>query len=170
MKRLFQKLRNRQGITLVEMIAAVGVLALLSLMLHTGLSLSWNSYYTMTSESETQLLLSTLSNLLSNELRYARDVVTQDDGTLERYTSVSFGRNTTLSLNSEGQLEANERQMLSTGAYGNGNCQIEHYQITLQDTGVFQVDLRVTGRYEVSCETTFFIRCLNAGQTEGGST
>ena len=116
MKRLRQKLKSSRGLTLVEMVAAAGVLALLGLMLHTGLIMAQDSYNTMTGEAESQLLLSTLTDLLSNELRYARDVVTGEGGTLQRYTSVNYGRNTTLSLNENGQLEANkQRQMLSGG-------------------------------------------------------
>lgn len=72
MKRLRQKLKNSRGLTLVEMIAAVGVLALLGLMLNTGLSMAQDSYNKMTGEAESQLLLSTLTDLLSNELRYHR--------------------------------------------------------------------------------------------------
>ena len=88
MKRLRRKLRARRGLTLVEMVAATAVLALLALMLHTGLLMAQNSYRQVTGESERQLLVSTLSDLLANELRYARDVLT--DGTaLRLYTSVN---------------------------------------------------------------------------------
>lgn len=80
MKRLRQKLKNGRGLTLVEMVAAAAVLALLGLMLHTGLFMAQNSYNKITGEAESQLLLSTLTDLLSNELRYARDVVTGEGG------------------------------------------------------------------------------------------
>ena len=52
MKRLRQKLKSRRGLTLVEMVAATGVLALLGLMLHTGLFMAQDSYSNMTGESE----------------------------------------------------------------------------------------------------------------------
>ena len=66
-----KKLRSRRGMTLVEMLAASVVLILLGLMLHTGLLMAQRSSRTLTGEAENQLLLSTLSDLLSNELRYA---------------------------------------------------------------------------------------------------
>lgn len=168
MKRLLRKIRSRRGVTLVEMVAAAAVLALLALMLHTGLYMAQNSYTKMTEAAESQLLLSTLTDLLSNELRYARDVVT-DDGTLQRYTSLSFGRNTTLALNAQGQLEANQRLMLSAGAYGNGQYRITDWEIAYSG-GVFNVSLSVTGNGDAANTTTFSVRCLNADSDEGEST
>lgn len=161
MKRLRQKLKSSRGLTLVEMAAAAAVLVLLGLILNTGLFLAQDSYQKMTGEAESQLLLSTLSDLLSNELRYARDMET-DGGSLQRYTSVNYGRNTTLSLDEEGQLKAKNYRMLSSGAYGNGAYRIDRLQITYQeDSGMFTVELRVTGSASIANETTFSIRCLN---------
>ena len=172
MKRLRQKLKSSRGLTLVEMMAAVAVLALLGLMLHTGLTMAQDSYYKMTGEAESQLLLSTLTDLLSNELRYARDVVTDEGGNLQRYTSVNYGRNTTLSLNENAQLEANGRQMLSGGAYGNGAYRIETWSIVYDKAAkLFTLQLKVSGRGSISQETEFSVRCLNgAVGEEGGST
>ena len=161
MKRFLKKLRNRQGVTLVEMTVAAGVLALLGLVLHTGLFMAQDSYNKMVEESESRLLLSTLSNLLSDELRYARKVVTNDEGVLQRYTSINHGRNTTLSISQEGQLEANNRRMLSSGAYGNGVYRIEDFIVTYDADSVFQVTLKVTGDHTISKETSFSVRCLN---------
>ena len=161
MKRIIRKLSNRQGLTLVEMVAAAGVLALLSLILNTGLLMAQNSYYTMTGEAESQLLVSTLTDLLSNELRYARDVEVDADGELVRYTSANYGRNTSLALNAEGQLEANSRLMLSSGAYGNGAYQIQAWSIVYQD-GLFTVTLDISGGHDISNQTEFSVRCLNA--------
>lgn len=168
-----RKLRGRRGMTLVEMLAASVVLILLGLMLHTGLLMAQSSYRVMTGEAESQLLLSTLSDLLSNELRYARDVAVDGSGALTRYTSVNYGRNTTLSLDGDGQLEASNRLMLPSGAYGNGDCRIDQCAITYSG-GIFHVMLAVSDRRGASCETTFSIRCLNGEQldteTEGEGT
>ncbi len=170
MKTVFKKLHSRRGVTLVEMAAAVGVLALLGMMLHTGLFMAQRSYNKMMGESETQLLLSTLSDLLSNELRYARDVVTDHQGNLERYTSINYGRNTTLSFDKTGQLAANNRRMLSSGAYGNGEYAIKTLDITYNSSDqVFQVAVKVAGKYNISNETNFSVRCLNGTDDEGGS-
>ncbi|MDR3767603.1 MAG: prepilin-type N-terminal cleavage/methylation domain-containing protein [Butyricicoccus sp.] len=161
MKRIIRKLKNRQGLTMVEMLAAVAVLALLTLILNTGLLMAQKSYYEMTGEAESQLLLSTLTDLLSNELRYARDVEVDASGNLTRYTSANYGRNITLALNASGQLEANERLMLSTGAYGNGAYRIQSWNVTYLD-GLFTVKLEIKGTHGVSNQTEFSVRCLNA--------
>lgn len=171
MKRLRKKLKSSRGLTLVEMLAAALVLSLLALMLQTGLFMAQNSYTTMTAQSESQLLLSTLTNLLSNELRYARNVETNPSAQLVRYTSVNYGLNTTISLNEAGQLQTHDRLMLSSGAYGNGTYRISSYSITYDNTtGVFDVDLTVTGPRDISNETQFSVRCLNSSGAEGGST
>lgn len=172
MKKLWNKLHSHRGLTLVEMVIAAGVLSLLGLMLHTGLSMAQDSYYKMSEEAESQLLLSTLSDLISNELRYARDVKTEDNGMLQYYTSVNYGINTSLSLDEEGQLKANGRRMLSSGAYGNGAYRIDAstWHIAYDKDGVFQVTLKVTGRHSVSNEISFSVRCLNRADDEGGNT
>lgn len=170
MRSIRKKLRSRRGITLVEMIAATGVLALLGLMLHTGLFMAQNSYGKMMAESESQILLSTLTDLLCNELRYARDVVTTNDGTLSRYTSANFGSNTTLSVDKNGELMAKNRRVLSSGAYGNGAYCVDTWNITYDEDGrVFQVYLMVTGPHSTSNETSFSVRCLNGDNYEGGN-
>jgi hypothetical protein len=148
------------------MLAAVLILALLALMVTTGIDLALNSYENMTAESETQLLLSTVTNVLTDELRYARDV--SADGTtgeLLEYTSVTYGRYTALTLE-DGQLmvkeSAGNKRVLSTGAYGNGAYAISDLAITYR-AGVFHVDLTVTGTEGISAQTNLDIQCLNAG-------
>ena len=148
MRKLRCRLRSCRGFTLVETMAAAAVLALLALMLHTGLLMAQRSYVNMTGAAERQLLLSTLGDLLSNELRYARDVVAEPGGRLERYTSVNYGRNTILSL-SDGQVAAN-----GNGAYTLDTCAITY------DSGTFQVALEVSG-WGGSDSAQFSVRCLN---------
>ncbi len=173
-----KKLCSQKGFSLVEMLAATMVLVLLVLILNVGLNLSVKSYRTMTAESETQLLLSSVTNVLSDELRYARDIVTKTEttegadglnGNLDRFLSVSYGRNTTLSLE-EGQLYANGKRMLAAGAYGNGAYAIEQLNITYDDTKeVFTVNIAVSGTDDITAKTTLLIRPLNAiggGETE----
>ncbi len=190
MKRLRKKLKSDRGLTLIEMVVGTGILALLGLMLSTGLFLARDSYNNVTEESETQLLLSTLSNLLSNELRYARDI-TATAGKLEHYTSANYGSNTKLEIDNKGQLRANGLLMLSTGAYGNGVYKIESCDITFQKAGsskpdnqkvggdktetagncdLFHVELEVKGVHEISNKISFSVRCLNQTRDEGGNT
>ena len=78
-----------------------------------------------------------------------------DSGALTRYTSVNYGRNTTLSLDADGQLEAGNRLMLPSGAYGNGDCRIDTCTITYSG-GIFQVRLEVSDRRGTGSEDDIF--------------
>ena len=173
-----KKLKSRKGFTLVEMLAAVIILILLVLILNSGLNLAVKSYSTMTAESETELLMSSLSDVIYDELRYARDINTTAEpigttpgetpetpvitGNLERYTSVSFGRNTILFLK-DGQLYAGGKRLLAAGAYGNGDYVIEQMDITYdKDTCVFTVSLTVGGVDNITAATEFKVRPLNS--------
>lgn len=188
--RLKKKLRGSKGFTLVEMTAAVLILVLLVLILNTGLDLAVKSYRTMTAESETELLMSSLSDAIYDELRYARDINADADyggdtpsgqadtpapaaaitGNLERYTSVSFGRNTTLSLQN-GQLCASGKRLLASGAYGNGDYAIEQLDITYdKEACVFTVKLTVGGVDNIKAATEFKIRPLNSIKPENDKT
>lgn len=173
-----KKLHSQKGFSLVEMLAATMVLVLLVLILNVGLNLSVKSYRTITAESETQLLLSSVTNVLSDELRYARDIVTKPEttenteglnGNLDRFLSVSYGRNTTLSLE-DGQLYANGKRMLAAGAYGNGAYQIERLKITYDEQAeTFALEIVVSGADDITAETALSVRPLNAiggGKTE----
>lgn len=186
---LKKKMQSRRGFTLIEMVAAVLVLVLLVLILNTGLNLSVKSYETMTAESETELLMSSLSDVIYDELRYARDINTTEGsakpdpgenpgtaepavitGNLARYTSVSFGRNTALSLKG-GQLYANGKRLLSAGTYGNGDYVIEKMDITYdKDSCIFTVNLTVGGVDNITAATEFKVRPLNSVKPEEGGT
>lgn len=75
------KLREHAGFSLVETLCAVAVLMLLCVMLNSGLSVAVKTYFDITAESETQLLLNSLSNAVATELRYAYGVSGEEDPT-----------------------------------------------------------------------------------------
>ena len=78
-----KKLKDIGGLTMVEMLCAVIILVLLVLMMNTGMHMAVRNYYSLTSESETELLLSSLTDALADKLRYAvlmRETETVDAG------------------------------------------------------------------------------------------
>lgn len=96
---LTDKLKESQGLTFVEMLCAILILSLLSLLINSGLHMAQRSYHSMVLQSETRLLLSTLSDALADELRYAGNVeVDAADGTLKTYRSGLYGEKTTLKV------------------------------------------------------------------------
>lgn len=65
-----KKLKDSGGLTMVETLCAVAILVLLCLMMNTGIHMAVTNYRALTSESEIQLLLSSLSDALADKLRY----------------------------------------------------------------------------------------------------
>lgn len=163
-----RKLRSEEGLTLVELLCTVVILTLLGLMLNTGLQMALRSYQDMTAQSEAQLLLSTLSDALADDLRYAREVNTDAGGNLNTYRSDSYGSGVSLKIDN-GQVKANGKRVLPAGAYGNGAYKVvprdgsaNDLDVTYAD-GLFTVKLKVEQpNGTVSAETEFTVRCLNA--------
>lgn len=183
---LRRKLKSSRGTTMVEMLAAVAILILLSVILSSGLNLVLSAYHRMTSRAETRLLLSTAADALTHELRYARSVETSG-GVLKRYQSDSYGYNAMLMIGDEeensGELIVRtlngDYRMLATGVYGkNGIYRLSlgseenpdsgqiHYD---EETGVFTFTLTASeggdaesgGETISSASAEFKVLCLN---------
>ena len=159
-----KKLNGQGGFTLVEMLCAVLILILLSLMLNTGLNMALQSYRKLTAEAETQLLLNTLTDAIAGELRYARDV-TVGSGT------VSYNGGRTLSC-SGGKVLVNDQSLLPTekdgkgGAYHGGIYQVGSMEIAYDGAeSLFTLELKIDWTQgDISAETPdggVVIRCLN---------
>lgn len=176
-----EKLRDERGLTLVEMLCAAVILIILGLMVNTGLQMAVRSYQSAAAQSELQLLLSSLSNALADDLRYAREeIVTGAGGTLVSYSSDSYGTNTSLGIGDNGQVmagtESGAKRVLPSAAYGNGAYEVKEMGITYESEGFFHIELKV-GQAEgaISAKTDFTVRCLNgpkpviaAGEEAGG--
>lgn len=156
-----RKLADEAGLTLVEMLCATAMLALLGLLLSAGMNMALQSYMEITAESETQLLLSTLADALTDDLRYAQDVQTDDGGRLTTYNSDSFGERTGLAIGGDGQVYAGGRRLLPAGAYRRGAYVVDRLEITY-DGSCFAARLRVrAAEGRASAEAALNIRCLN---------
>lgn len=172
-----QKLKSSAGFSLVEMLCAVAVLMLLCLMLNSGLSAAMKTYFDLTAEAETQLLLNSLTNAIAGELRYAHEVGSEGG-------TPTYNGGHTLTLN-DGHIYAGGVELLpqadgSTGrggAYKNGDYQVKTMDIDYdQDTACFTLNLEVVWKNgSVSAKTPedgLVIRCLNPpeeAEEEGGS-
>lgn len=173
-----KKLNSESGLTLVELLAVTAILILLGLLLNTGLQMAMSTYRAITAQSEVELLLSTAVDAIADDLRYARNV--RGSGGSFTYFSDSFGADTALTLNSDGQIVANGKRLLSTGAYGlNGAYQVkktaEDKEIVSWDetAGTFTIQMKVeTTDGAISVQTPnggVTVRCLNAKKdTTGG--
>lgn len=164
-----RKLRAEKGVTLVEMLACAVILVLLGLMLNTGIQVAARSYHAITAKAETQLLLSTITDALADDLRYARDIVTEEAEAdseaggkkLISYNSDSYGLAACPGISGEGQILVGGKKLLPAGAYGNGAYEAETLDI-FYDGACFSIYVRVKEKNgSISAETKVSVRCLN---------
>lgn len=158
-----EKLQDSGGLTLVETLCAIAIMVLLGLMIDTGVHLAVKSCQDITAQSEAELLLSTLSGVLADDLRYAQKVtVKPGSNELYSYNKSAQDGGGTVSLDlQEGQLYTNGRRLLPAGAYGLGAYQIAEMYITYKD-GLFEIELEVKqADGGISARTHFAVRCLN---------
>lgn len=163
-----KKLKDSGGLTMVETLCAVVILVLLCLMLNSGLSMAVKAYYDITAESETQLLLSSLSDALTDKLRYCV-VYTDEAGT---YQGTSIGDVTAAGgrIVVKGPSSGEDKALLPEGAYGKGRYKAEITEFTTGITGatpVFTIKLNVKETSgNIGAETRLTIRCLNPVKEE----
>ena len=175
-----KKLKDTGGLTMVEMLCAVAILVLLCLMMNTGISMAVKSYQDITAESETQLLLSSLSDALADKLRYC---VVTDNGDGSYTTSIGAVTvspappdPTAPSAIPEGVVLVGGNRLLPDSAYGDsGGGYIGKYTVTEAEvkpaingtTVTFEVKLKLEAASAgVKKELTLTVRCLNPVKEE----
>lgn len=172
-----KKIKSEAGFGLVEMLAAVMVMVLLSLMVGAGIEVASNSYQSVVAQSEVELLVSTALDALADDLRYAQEVNKDaseksalngtDKFSNFTYNSDSFGKGVGLTLD-KGQIKANGKRVLSDGAYGaEGSDETRAYQVTTMkiwyDSDTFEIDLTVQAKAHTDIQASgrVTVRCLN---------
>lgn len=163
-----KKLRSAGGLTLVEILCAVAILVLLCLMMNTGMQMAVKSYDRITAESETQLLLSSLSDALIDKLRYA--MKTESGAWSIGKVELQNGR--IVVVESSGAV----KQLLPDGAYGTDRWEYQvklakkedgsELQLYEYKDGKFTVQFKIvwTKDESVSAQTPengLVIHCLN---------
>ena len=171
-----------RGVTMVELLAAVGILALLAVVLAVGLNTAIHSYHTMISRAERELLLSTASNAVTEELRCARSVEADGD-TAVKYSSARYGPNAVLTTEAAGHVGHLVVQCGATGSYTyyellpSASTSEGTYGGAYGNNGVYKVKLTVLGyadqvlTFKLTVEEdnygeasgTFAVRCLIGG-------
>ncbi len=171
-----KKLRNVGGLTLVEMLCAVAILVLLCLMMNTGMQMAVRSYDRLTAESETKLLLGSLSDALIDKLRYA--VVTESGSWSIGEVRLEDGRIVVMEKSASGT--GTVKQLLPDGAYGTDRWEYQVKGVQLAgselplakyDDGKFIVHFKIvwTKDESVSAQTPkdgLVIHCLNPMRSE----
>ena len=91
MRRLPPPRRGRAGMTLVETLTAVLIVALLTAVIAAGVTASLRIRAQSTFASESRTVSDTVDSALSDVLRYAVDVETDGGGAVTAYTSAGYG-------------------------------------------------------------------------------
>lgn len=87
---IMNKLKNSNGMTLTELLAATLIMLLVTVGLTTGIALSNKEFVASIRQSEAQELFSTLQSLINNELRYTNQVSYDDNGDVTSFFSVTY--------------------------------------------------------------------------------
>lgn len=157
--RAMKKLRSRKGFTLTELMVAIVVLGLLTLAVSVGTSASLQVYYQTTTLSESQVLASTLSQAITDELRFAGEIKTDPDGALLSYTSRYYGKDVSLSCDSAGKVLVGATPLIGDGAYTSFTAALD---VAYEDgSECFQVVLTLFQGTEPILEDRFPVRALN---------
>lgn len=131
-----KKLRSQRGMTLMEVLCAIAVMGLLTAAIAFALPATASTYKSLTSGSEASVLCSTLSEAVSQELRFASNIRPlpgasfADAGSPFLYDSQRFGPSVQLSvctidnvacvaLQSAQDKDAAPVPLISAGAYTN---------------------------------------------------
>lgn len=155
MRAVREKLRSRRGLTLTELLVAMLILSLVTVGVATGISASLRVYRQATETSDAQMLTSTLSTALMDELRYARDVSGTDDPI---FTSGTFGENVSVEV-LDGLVTVGGEKLLGSTAYA--GLRARTADVTYAD-GVFHVDLTIGTEDRDIRTVSFGVRVLNA--------
>lgn len=85
-----RKLRGHGGMTLMEMLAAIAILALLSSMIFIGAQTAVLSTRKSTFAAECQTVSDTINTALSDPLRYATDITVDSGGNVTAYSNPNY--------------------------------------------------------------------------------
>ncbi len=109
MKRLLRKLKRKSGFTLVEVLAVVVILLLVSGVVAAGMPAAANAYTRVVDSGNAQVLISTVKTALREELSTATEVETADGSSeLEYYRSARYGVLAKLSVENNAATKNNE--------------------------------------------------------------
>ena len=182
-----RKLRDTGGFSFVETLCAMALLVLLCMMMYTGIQMALKTYREITAESELRLLRSSLSDVLTDRLRYASVTGPENAGVITPRKCTfgtgigAGGRLTGVAIDGEGMLKVDGKRVLSDGAYGEkifgGNGRRYRVEavpgggkplIRYEGGNVFKINFTVTDtRTHISQTAELTVRCLNPVKKEG---
>lgn len=173
-----EKLRSRRGMTLTEMLIALAIFALLTAALAVGTTAAWKVYRNAVVASEARALQSTLTQSLTNELRYAGNIKTEEatpggetpggETPVRKvsFDSETFGVKVSVISSEDGRIRIGTEEkmydLLPEKAYTKGLKAAAAVSYAEED-GIFTVELTVKHDLfpDEGRKSTFTVRALN---------
>ena len=122
-KKLLKKIRSAKAFSMSEMLVATLILGLMTTAMASGISASIRIYHDSVTYSEKRMLLSTLAESISTELRYAKEAEvepvsnTSNKYLLQDYTSPNFGFDSKIEVSSDGRITVKGSDLVGDGVY-----------------------------------------------------
>lgn len=159
------KLRDRRGFTLTELLCAVLIVLLVSALLTVGVRFAGRTYNSSMQLSEAQELCSTLTSVISDKLRFCGTVTPGADGSLDHIFIQDLGsvegEGAAFQVDADGQLTLGSTRLLSSAAYPRG-LRVRDVSLRYDSaSGIFTVALQVGTADSTLAETSFEVRRLN---------
>jgi len=150
--RIFTKLKKRGGFSLTELLISVLILALVSAVVATGVPAAVGAFKKVVEKANAQLLLTTATHALRNELDMASDVEVSPDG-----LTISFISNKNYEREITSGSEGIQVRYTNGGSYANLVSEEAASGLIVQFTGaVYNKD-----------DSTITIKGLNVTNNEG---
>ena len=136
------RLKDNKGMSIVELLSAIAVMVLVTAMLVTGVRLGVKAY--TKSMSEAQILCTTLTTAVSDELRYAGTINVDNNGNMISFFSQN-GLGTFTS--DEGIVQLAGKPLLSKSAYPYGLK--AEVTVTMNSNRVFKAKVTVKSKNDI---------------------
>lgn len=155
MKSVLKKIRNSRALTLTEILITLLIASLVASAVAAGVSSSLKVYKKSVALSDAQTVLSTLSQAVMDELRFASDI-SLSDGTVS-FTSKNYGGGCSFFVSGDGYIMINGKQLLPQNSYV--GCKAN---ISVDYNGdIFDVEIIVFNE-EIECDAQFSVRPLQS--------
>lgn len=155
-----KKLREQGGYSLTESLCVVIVLLLITAVLMTGMHFATDTFAKSVSQSEAQVLCSTLKTVVTNELKNASEVKLDGSQNVQSFFSTLHGGAGARFGNLEGELTVeqggNSHKLLSSTSYTYGTkASIDEVKYH-KATGSFHVKLTVSDQNDKEIKSMEF--------------
>ena len=144
------RLRNNKGMSIVELLSAIAVMLVVTVVLVTGVRLGVKAYTKSVSMSEAQILCTTLTTAVSDELRYAGTVHIDESGSVGFFSQNVGGDSQTgssFTSDKNGYVLLGETPILSKSSYPYGLK--AEVTVTMNSNRVFKAKVTVKSKNDI---------------------